>query len=177
MKRTWAIPIIVSILILGVIGFSFTQEADAASFTATQSGNWDVAATWGGTEPPTNIQSGDTVIIPSGITVTIPSGVLIDNFGTINNNVGTISTIFTLVNSGTIILTGSAGLLSGDGSISLTNFGTIKVDPSLIERITKLDANLLSGEIIICHGDITKTISVAAFGTHVGHGDTEGACT
>jgi len=46
MRTQFIIPVLASILILGALGF--TQEAEAASFTATQDGNWNDAATWGG---------------------------------------------------------------------------------------------------------------------------------
>ena len=83
MNGILAVAVIASILILGALGF--TQEAEAASFTATKSGNWDDAATWGDAVPPTSIASTDTVTIPSEFTVTIPSLVTITNSGTIDN--------------------------------------------------------------------------------------------
>jgi len=79
-------------------------------------------------------------------------------------------------------------------STTTCGFGTVPegdecvVDPTLIndlqDIIDQLQTDiqslldiLSSGEITICHnGDKTKTISLAAFGTHVGHGDTIGEC-
>jgi len=45
------------------------------------------------------------------------------------------------------------------------------------QRISELESILDSGEITICHnGDKTKTISLGALSSHLGHGDTIGTC-
>jgi len=205
MKGIWAIPVIVSILILGVIGFSFSQDAEAASIIFTTDTTITTSTTIASGDTWT-INSGVTLTIASGVTLTVNNGGTIDNFGTINNfggtinnsgtinnnsgsfitNPGTINNISggTFSNSGTIFNKNSIGgilfgtiILTGGGSV-VPDFGpVIIVDPSLIQQIVDLESILLSGEITICHnGDKTKTISLAAYGTHVGHGDTMGEC-
>ena len=46
----------------------------AATYTATTSGNWSSAGTWGGTAPSFNITGADVVIIPLGICLLYTSG-------------------------------------------------------------------------------------------------------
>ncbi|HET6457870.1 MAG TPA: post-COAP-1 domain-containing protein, partial [Nitrosopumilaceae archaeon] len=97
------------------------------AFTATQSGNWNDSATWGGAIPPITISSTDTVIIPD-LLITIPSGVTVNNAGTIQmTGFGT-----QIINSGEFTNTGTINLDQfdiGSGEIitsgTFTNSGTI----------------------------------------------------
>ena len=140
MKGKWAIPVIASILILGSLGL--IQEADAVTFTATQSGDWDNAATWVGGVPPlltTSVAVGVEVDIPFDIIVTIPPGVTIhnlgaeitifttatlNNFGTINILGGTITSAGTINNFGTII-NDEGTIVNDGGTINLVDGGSI----------------------------------------------------
>jgi len=51
----------------------------AATYTATTSGNWSSAGTWGGTAPSFNITGADVVIIPLGIAVTLDGNLIVNN--------------------------------------------------------------------------------------------------
>ncbi len=52
----------------------FTVISNATVYTATSSGNWSNAATWGGTAPGNELTQ-DQIIIPAGITVTMTNNV------------------------------------------------------------------------------------------------------
>lgn len=82
------------------------HDAYATTFTATQSGNWNDANTWGGATPPVTNDFGNTITIPSGITVTNPIQMTVINNGLINNS-GTIENGWSFVNSGTITNSGT----------------------------------------------------------------------
>jgi len=123
--------------------------------------------------------SDDSLLRNTGTLFLIGNG-LIDGFGEI-------------ANSG--IITGGG---CGSGTILDTDSGQCVIDPAITQELEEKDdliadleaalaaalaeiQSLLdilsSGEITICHnGDKTKTISLAAFGTHVVHGDTRGPC-
>ncbi len=123
--RAFVIPVIVSILILGGLGYS--QEAEAEEFIATQDGNWADAATWGGAGPPT-IFSNDLVTIPLERTVT-NTGLIGGQFCTVNNfgtiiNIGTFGNDFDCVinNFGTIENPGFFDIMIG----TINNFGTFE---------------------------------------------------
>ncbi len=72
---------------------AFSQDANGATVTAVQSGNWNDPTTW------------NTVAVPLPTdSVTIPTGLTVNNAGgTINNNrVGNIYNAGTITNIGTI---------------------------------------------------------------------------
>jgi hypothetical protein len=50
----------------------------AGTFTASTSGNWSNATTWGGNNPGFNITSGGNVVIPSGVTVVLDSNLVVE---------------------------------------------------------------------------------------------------
>jgi Secretion system C-terminal sorting domain len=98
-----------------------TSIAQAATRTASVTGNWNVAATWGGAAPPV---AGDDVIINNGISVTVIQNEACATItfrsasGTLTVNGG-----FTLTVSAGIILEGSntintAATITGAGSIT-----------------------------------------------------------
>ena len=62
-----------------VYGQSAIQVAGTATKTATTSGNWSSASTWGGTPPVDD----DRVLIPSGIIVTV-DGMIAQEFKSVN---------------------------------------------------------------------------------------------
>src|SRR3989449_123490 len=114
--------IVVTHIPTGVQGKTvLTYTIPPTSLTATQNGNWNDPATWGGASPPITINSGDTVTIPAGITVTIPSSVAISNTGTITN-FGTISNSGTLRNLGYF---GNGGTITNNSGSAISNYGTI----------------------------------------------------
>ena len=129
MRKVLMLPIFAALI--AILSF-LPQGAHAVTFTATQDGNWNDPATWGGASPPFTINPGDTVTIPSGITVNIPfrsimnSGT-INNTGTINSAGGVIANNAggTITNTGTITTIGQlenfGGLITNTGTITSTN--------------------------------------------------------
>src|SRR6185437_13694615 len=61
-------PIIRLVILLALL---FVPRAWATAYTASVTGNWNSAATWGGAGIP---GSGDTAVINNGVTVTVPNG-------------------------------------------------------------------------------------------------------
>lgn len=53
-------------------------SAHATIYTATQSGWYNDAGSWGGNRPPSVLQSGDSIIIPQGISIRLDTFVTID---------------------------------------------------------------------------------------------------
>lgn len=114
---------------------SYSQTAQAETFTATASGNWTSTATWGASAPGGTISAGDIVIIPSGITVNLDTDVEVDaalSTITVNGQLaGTSNLTITdgnLLGTGTIniddLTVGSSGLVGFTGDISATNIFT-----------------------------------------------------
>lgn len=164
------------------------QDANASTFTATQSGGWDKHATWGGGIPPVTINSGDTVNVPIGITVKIPLLVQVTSHGTINlsgsiyvkgvlsnfgdiNNSGVINIANatfnnggTVTNSGTIHIYNSS-LFNNTGAInnsdSIGNSGTLSNSGTITNGCGKITGKPISGNPVIhvlCHHTSTMVM-------------------
>jgi len=144
--------LILSVFTALVFVLSFPiHDAHAVTFAATKSGNWDDSATWSlsaGSNPPTTINSGDTVTIPSGLTITIQSGVTITNSGTISNS-GTIITY----DDGSVIINSPSGTIANPGTIS-NNGGIINT----------------SGGTIINPGTLNNKEAILNYGTIINPG-------
>lgn len=123
-------------IVLVALMVCFAKEVGKAragtAYTATVTGNWNNAATWGGVGIP---GIGDTYTINSGVTVTIPTGVSV-TVGTspAGCNMGVSCTIIG-TNNGPLVVNGS---LTAQGSISQGNApvtcgadGAITFDASL----------------------------------------------
>jgi hypothetical protein len=99
---------------LGVFAFAlFTGNINATTYTATQSGNWSSALTWGGGGSPGSIISSvDNVVIPLGITVTLDMNVAINSTLSYINVAGSLT-------STTNSLTVTQGALQGTGTMNM----------------------------------------------------------
>jgi hypothetical protein len=151
------LPVLIVIL---VVPFSI-QDAHAATFSATQDGNWDNPTTWGlptGSSVPTTISSLDSFTIPAGVRVTIPAGETVTDNGNINingvldvngdltvnaggsiNQVGTlnISSLSTYtVKFGSTVF--NSGTLNDDGLMEsfsdFFNFGTVYIGGGILDN-------------------------------------------
>lgn len=122
--------------------------------TATQNGNWNDSATWGGASFPATIASGDIVIIPAGIIVTIPSGITITDSGNIT------------VASGGTINDNSVLVISGQ----LTNGGTINISGNELEVYGTLDnkgtISFTSDNDLFNQGTVTNECGSKISGTY-----------
>ena len=100
-------------------GFALNSfSGDAATFTATTSGNFNASSTWvGGVAPSSNITA-DMVIIPSGITVTLTQSVSVNGALAVLDVNGTLA-----ANSGTMLSVAS-GTLMGNGVV---NFDSLEL--------------------------------------------------
>jgi len=134
LRVIWAVPIIASILILGLVGFP--QEAHAASITFTTPTTITSDDVINAGEKWT-IDPGVPVTIASGVTVTVNVGGTIDIFGGLDidptatlTNAGTINNNFSLDVSGTMINEAS-GTVNSNGGInvfgSFTNEGILNI--------------------------------------------------
>src|SRR5690349_11877817 len=93
--------------------------AQAQTYTTTQPGPWNVAATWGGLVPPTSANSSaifvnHAVTIPSGFSVTIDEA-FVNGGASLTVNTG-----------GTLILSGT-NALTVDGTLAAQNGSTLTV--------------------------------------------------
>ncbi len=133
-------------------GLNYTINRQSATGTISQldsvtfkniSGDWSVAANWGGATPDYNNVA--TVIIPSGATVTY------------DNGVSGLTTLNKLTSSGNLVVAAntlsiasyqqSAGNVSGTGNLNVTNSfsqtgGTITLTGNAIASITQLTGDL-----------------------------------
>jgi len=120
-----------SFLIIGLL--VVVQTVFAASYTATQSGNWNATSTWGGSGYP---QAGDDATINQGYTITLTADAACANLTHSNNgvlalgaynlsvsgnltfncNVGTFT-----ASSGYVILNGTSQAMSLCGSVTIPN--------------------------------------------------------
>jgi hypothetical protein len=127
------------------------------AFTATTSGNWSNAASWGGTAPGASVTNSD-IIIPAGITITLDMDVTfaaaIDSFKV--NGV--------LTNSTTYGVTMTQGSFAGSGSVSINNLsfatlGTCSFTGILtLHRLTNTGAALLLASV----ANVTDTLDLSA---------------
>ena len=107
------------------------------AFTNTQSGNWDNAATWGGSGTP---GAGDDVVIIAGTTVTVNTGlaashdITINAGGTLSFNAGMLLEVNgNYINDGT--------LLAGTGNISFTGLGSSTISGSAASAFNNIIIN------------------------------------
>jgi hypothetical protein len=101
------IAVAVSSVLLGI-------NADAATYTATTSGNFSSSATWqGGNIPPVTLSAGDAVTINPGVTVVMDQNLVM------NNNTSSITVMGRIAYSANHYLVITSGTLAGTGSISV----------------------------------------------------------
>ena len=99
----------------------------AATLTATQSGNWSDASTWGGTAPT---GSADVVTIGAGFTVTLTGATAASSL-VLNGTLNDAGFVLTLSKTNSTVLSSTTGgTHSGSGSITLTGNKLIKITAS-----------------------------------------------
>ena len=149
MRAHWAIPVLVSILILGALGFSPDAYAANLESNGTGGGSWTSAATWAGGIVPNSGEAADTITIKSGDTVTLSIG-----FFSCND-------IF-IIESGARLDISNSGFLAVTCPTSIfINHGTVVVDGRFIVAIFSKVINEATMEI---NGDVHN------FGTFVNYG-------
>ena len=140
----------------------FTCSIKATTYTATQSGNWSSALTWGGAgSPGSTIGTIDNVIIPAGIDVTLDMDVAV------NSVVSSISVAGSLAST-TNSLTVTQGALQGAGIMNLYyveigTLGTMSFSGTLTAGrfVNSGAAIILSSSIIINDSLILNSGSLA----------------
>jgi hypothetical protein len=132
----------------------------AATYTATTSGNWSSAGTWGGTAPSFNITGADVVIIPLGIAVTLDENLIVNNAAASLTVAGSLT--------GTTAMTLTAGTLSSTLTSAVT-LGTLTVGtgglitslgPINVAQFSNSQATLALGSIISVSNTIALTAGV-----------------
>lgn len=98
------------IALTGIVLQAGITSANAATFTAVASGNFNSAATWGGVAPSANIVI-DNIVIPSGITVTMTEDLTMNGLLASLNVNGTLDASANTLNL-------ASGSLSGSGNIT-----------------------------------------------------------
>ncbi len=140
----------------------FTSNANAVTYTATQSGNWSSALTWGGAgSPGNNIGTVDNVVIPLGITVTLDMDVTVNSLASYINVVGSLT-------STSNSLTVTQGALQGTGVMNMSyveigSLGSLTFSGTMTtERFVNSGASItISGGVIINDSLILSSGSVA----------------
>ena len=141
------------------------SSAFAANYTASVSGNWNSAATWGGAGIP---GAGDAVTISSAITVTVPSGYTA-SCTSIAINANTTTTV------NGIAFADNTSILNVSGAITTTNSGVggaltnIAVGAGTLTAGSVALAGTASGtrftEITISTGTVTVSGNITSAGT------------
>jgi hypothetical protein len=111
---------IVKVAVTLCCGLVLSAPANAITYTALVSGNYNNSTTWGGAVPST-FMAGDIMIIPSGVTVTLDNDLSID--GTLCLNSGQL----VLNNHALIFNTNSNFIFTGTGSITSDAFSDISI--------------------------------------------------
>jgi type IX secretion system substrate protein len=146
----------------------FTGSVSATTYTATQSGNWSSALTWGGSGSPGSVISSiDNVVIPLGFTVTLDMDVTINSPLAYINVLGGMTattnsltiTQGSLQGTGTMnmfyVEIGSLGSLTFSGTMATATFANIGSSVTLSGAITISDSLLLdSGSVAISAGSL-----------------------
>jgi hypothetical protein len=145
-----------------------SSAAGATTFTAVASGNFNAAATWGGSAPASTLSS-DVIIIPSGITVTLTGDETFTGTASLTVN-GTLTssasalimTSGTLVGSGTIVVDSIAlGLTSGItyvGTITANKFTSTGATIATAANITvSSKLRLVSSMLSLTAGSLTMS--------------------
>lgn len=140
----------------------FTSNANAITYTATQSGNWSSALTWGGAgSPGSTVGTVDNVVIPIGITVTLDMDVTVSSLVSYINVAGSLT-------STTNSLTITQGALQGTGVMNMSyveigTLGSMTFSGTMTtERFVNSGASItVSGGIIINDSLILSSGSVA----------------
>ncbi len=140
-------------------------SAHAATYTASQNGNWSDGTTWStGIAPPAVLTGGDFIIINSGITVNLDQDQVLNNSQAILTVYGTLTSWHSLDIS--------SGKLNGNGSITLHSLRMGASSTSLfsgsmtLDNLYNAEANLsLQGTVIV--GD---TLGLLAGNLNIGQG-------
>jgi len=166
-KGIVAVSVIVSILILGVIGFSFTQDSFAVGATISDQASCEAfGGTW--TSPPDKCKISNNFTVNSGETFTVSSNVLlfmnrvfitINEGGTVNN----FGNIESFSDGGFSV----HGTINSSGEIFLGEISTIIIQPTGIVNIDcggtitgERDSRGNFGKIIFDDGTLASTCGV-----------------
>jgi len=148
---------------LGIFALGlFASHANAITYTATQSGNWSSALTWGGAgSPGNNIGAVDNVVIPVGITVTLDMDVTVNSLPAYINVAGSLT-------STSNSLTVTQGALQGTGVMNMSyveigSLGSMTFSGTMTtERFVNAGSSItISGGIIINDSLILSSGSIA----------------
>jgi len=146
LKVSWAVPVIVSILILGLVGT--LDDAFAAQYTSAGSGFYDLASTWkdiNGDPAVTPLTPEDDKFILNGHTVTIRNAAL--NYGFIHNG-GTLVIDTTLTNFSDIF---NVNIVTITSNAVVNNIGIFENFSIIINHGT-----IVNGGTITNFGDLTN---------------------
>jgi len=136
--RAQFVIILASILVLGLIGLSFSQDAFAPHTTISDQTSCEgIGGTW--VTPNICQIIGILTIINTGQALEVSSGIILENFGTI-----TIKSGSSLINSGTIT---NSGTINNFGIID--NFGTINNSNNILNCGTYTGTPIFSGNSLI----------------------------
>jgi hypothetical protein len=146
-------------LVAALLLLSGSYLAKAATYTATRTGNWNAAATWG--QLINTPGAADIVIIPNGFTVTVTtttaaaSTVTVNAGGKLTINNGDKLTIGGLLTNGGTITTNTGSLIIGgslnnSGSLTVSANGTLTFDGAANSTISSSGGTYsISGTVVL----------------------------
>nr|WP_319511265.1 G8 domain-containing protein [uncultured Draconibacterium sp.] len=131
-------------------------KSATADYTATQSGNWNDAATWGGFGPPT---SGDNVTIPTGITVTVNSAAVCNNIdiqsgGSVVVNNSNVLQVYGDWNNAGTFNAGTDGTVEFTGTNNATISGTTTFENLIVLKGSLSSTLTISGTTSVSSGGV-----------------------
>lgn len=151
LNMTWAFNDAKNYLIVGRSNNTGAQPVTIlsnSSFTASGNGNFNNAATWGGT-PPGGV---DTANVPNGVTVTVPAGSNAAGLVNVNgalNGTGTLNANLGANTGGSIAPGTSPGILTVNGNVSLNAGSTFTTEVNGVTVGTQYDQLKVNGTVTI----------------------------
>lgn len=141
-------------LLLLFASFIFAKNGQCASFTSSESGNWNASSTWGGSGIP---GTGDTATISSGHQVTIPSGVTVSSTVVFTNS--------TPAQWGRLSI---AGTFTMEGDTALRNYNELVLRPGgrLELNNESIDVRTSAENKLTLEGSPTNRATITATGAY-----------
>jgi hypothetical protein len=144
------------------------QKSNAATITATVSGNWSSSTTWSGGAAGATISGIDNVVIPAGISVTMDMDVQVTSLLSsisVSGNLNSSSTHSLMITQGTIsgngninlyyLEIGTIGGMSFTGNLTVNRFITSSTTLNLGSQVTLMDTLCLkAGNLTLGSGSI-----------------------
>lgn len=148
-----------SALLLSFGALLFSNQSNAAVYTASLSGDFNSSATWGGLAPG-SVLSSDVIIIPLGITVNLTNNVYFSG----TSSLTVLGMLQTTSSGAGLIMT--SGTLSGAGMMKLDTLalgltsGISYTGNILVKKMTSTGANISSNANIVVSNSLNLSSGI-----------------